>query len=145
MSGYALSQLEQLVTQALLIIGLVTVIVLPWLIKARDRTRIHETLSKALERGVAPPPELLKAITENSRTAAPARPLPEKDLRTGVIWLSVAAGLGLLALGIVLGHDPKHLHLPIRQPLASLAIAAFPGAIGLGYLILWLIGRRETP
>jgi Mg2+/citrate symporter len=142
-SYYALSQLRDLIVQSLLIIGLVTVIVTPWILKARERKRIHEALSRTLDKGVIPPPELLKALTHSSQPATPMRSLPQRDLRKGIIWLSVALGSGLLALSVVLGHDPKHLDLPIREPLAALGIAALPAAIGLGYVILWLVGKKD--
>jgi Mg2+/citrate symporter len=143
-SYYALSQLRDLIVQSLLIIGLVTVIVTPWVLKARERKRIHEALSRTLDKGVIPSPELLRALTQNSQPATPARSLPQRDLRKGIIWLSIALGSGVLALSVVLGHDPKHLYLPITEPLAALGIAGLPGAIGLGYIILWFVSRKDS-
>jgi hypothetical protein len=49
-----------LLARVLGIIGLVTVILVPWLIQARERSRIHTTLSNAAERGIAYRPTFSK-------------------------------------------------------------------------------------
>ena len=145
MNYWEMSALGELIKTTLLLLGLVTVVVTYLLIKARERKRIHDALTRALDKGIAPPPEVLKALTESIRPPAPVRPLPQRDLRNGVIWLSVAIGLAVLALSLVLGHDPRHLHLPIKEPLAALGIAAFPAALGFGYIILWLVEKDKEP
>ena len=63
-------------------------------------------------------------------------PTPQRDLRTGVIWLSVAAGL--VALGVIIGFE---------HPDATywfLGFAAFPGFIGLAFVLLGLINKSKS-
>jgi hypothetical protein len=138
-------QLKGMILNGILLLSLASIVVTYLLIKARERKRVHDVLSKALDNGVTPPPDLLKAIIEYGRPRAPTRTRTQRDLRNGIVWLSVAMGLGVLAMSLVTGHDPQQLKLPIKEPLAALGIAALPAAIGVGYLLLWWLGKDKTP
>jgi uncharacterized membrane protein len=65
--------------------------------------------------------------------------LPQRDLRAGIIWFSIAVGLGILSLCITL-----YVVTPVRSPLFALGVAALPGAVGLGYFVLWYTGGRQA-
>jgi hypothetical protein len=63
-------------------------------------------------------------------------PSPQRDLRTGIIWVGIA--LGLVALGLIVGFE---------EPDASywfLGLAAFPGFIGLAFVALGLLNKGKS-
>lgn len=93
----------------------------------RSRTEMQQTVRLALERGTELSPELINRIGE-------PEPSKNKDLRLGLIWLSLAAGLALCGVAVP---DPSGYALR-----GCLAGAAFPFAIGVAYLIMWRYGTR---
>ncbi|MFQ5548763.1 MAG: DUF6249 domain-containing protein [Woeseia sp.] len=93
----------------------------------RSRTEMQQTVRLALERGTELSPELINRIGE-------PEPSKNKDLRLGLIWLSLAAGLALCGVAVP---DPSGYALR-----GCLAGAAFPFAIGVAYLIMWRYGAR---
>lgn len=129
---------------------LAAVIIVPQVLRSNDRRRMYDTLRTAYERGQPVPPELLDAMTRRGRVeddlaqayATRTRPAADRDLRRGVILLSV--GLGLVLVGVAfyaglydVGGAP--------QTFASFAAAgAVPGCIGLAFLGLWWFGRNRT-
>lgn len=119
-----------------LILGLTTVIVVPWIIKARARMKIHETLRYFADKGQALPDDVLAALAE------PPRPLPagERDLRAGIIWLSLAVGIAGVVSTVISVNDPEDVSW-VMVP----GLAAFPAAIGLGYVFLWILNRKKQP
>ena len=135
---------DLIVLNALLIMSVVTVVILRLCLQYRERKRIQVAVINAAEKGLVLSPEVLKVLSDGVRTSPPPLPLPRLDLRKGIVWLSFAAGLALFAFTLVVGHDPEHLYLPIKDPIAALGIAALPAAIGIGYIILWLTGRKQS-
>ena len=61
---------------------------------------------------------------------------PQRDLRTGIIWLGV--GIGFAALGAALSFEEPDSLLPL------LGVAAFPVFIGLAFVILSVINKRKA-
>jgi len=92
----------------------------------RNRTMRHETIRLALEKGVAPPHELLeepqKAIDET------------RDLRRGL----TLSGLGL-GLALCLYFIPNQ-----GNPTAPWSLGFVPLLVGLGYLATWFVRGRPT-
>ena len=82
----------------------------------KTRTEMQMTFRSALERGQELTPEVI------DRLGAP-KPPKNKDLRLGVIWLAIAAGLVMCGFFVP---DPSDHALR-----GCLAAAAFPGAIGV--------------
>ena len=108
---------------------LVAIILGPRILRSRERLRMHETLRLAIEKGHPVPPEMMQALQ-----ADVPKPLPQRDLRRGVILLCIAAAIAVFSLAA--GQYES-------EGYGFAAIAAFPGFIGLGYLAFWLASRRK--
>ena len=108
------------------------IVLVPGYLRMREKERLHETLRLAYEKGQPVPPEMIEALQTEKPHAA-----PDRDLRRGIILLSVAAAL--VFLGAMLGMH-EHAHHASWPLVGS---AAFPGFIGLGYLAFWALSRRR--
>jgi hypothetical protein len=98
--------------------------------KNRERQRLHDTLRLMVEKGQPVSGELLETLNSS-------RPrTPPNDMRRGV-WL-IAIALALAAAGLVGGLTGDG---DVVGPL--LGIAAFPGFIGAGLVVLALINRDK--
>ena len=96
----------------------------------KARSDLQQTVRSALERGVELSPELI------DRLGAP-KPPKHKDLRLGVIWMSLAMTLVLIAIANP-GSDPDAFR-------GIMSGAALPFCVGGAYLLLWyFIGRKEN-
>lgn len=108
------------------------IVVLPSYFKSQERQRMAEALKASIDKGEPLPPEVVTAISSGVK----APPSPTRDLRTGIIWIGVAVGLA--AFGLALGLE----HPDATYPL--LACAAFPGFIGLAFVVLGLINKDKV-
>lgn len=102
----------------------VAIVVVPAWLKSRERREMQATLRTAIEKGQPLPPEIIDAMTKTVKVA----PTALSDIRAGIIWLAVGAGLA--ALGFMIGYDEADAFHPI------LGIAAIPAIIGLAYILL---------
>ena len=113
-------------------IAMVAAIVLvPRYLKSRERIQLQQTLQSAIQAGQPLPPEVVEAITADRKPP----PSPQRDVRTGVIWLAVAVAMG--AFGVAAGMDDPDAGYWL------LGMAAFPGFIGIAFIVLGLIGRKK--
>ncbi|MCR5875847.1 DUF6249 domain-containing protein [Phenylobacterium sp. J426] len=111
------------------------IVIAPRYFRSQERQKMAETLRAAIERGQPLPQEMVDAMSTNVRSPA-LPPSPQRDLRTGIVWIAVA--LGLVALGLIVGFE---------EPDAAywfLGFAAFPGFIGLAFVILGLINKPKS-
>lgn len=107
-----------------------TVALIFWLVvsfRHRGRADRQQTIRLALEKGANLTPELMKSLSE-------PEPPKNKDLRSGLIWMSLAVGLALCGLAVP---DPSGYALR-----GCLSGAAFPFSIGVAYLVMWRYGVR---
>jgi hypothetical protein len=100
--------------------------------KSRERQRLHDTLRLMVENGQPVSGELLDSLN----TGGKPRKTPN-DLRRGVILTSI--GVGLAACGLVAGLTGDG---DAVGPF--LGLGAFPGFIGLGFVILALVSREKV-
>jgi hypothetical protein len=111
------------------------IVVLPGYFRSQERQRFADAMRLAIEKGQPLPPEVIDAMTgEVRRGRGPSS--PDRDLRTGVIWLAVA--LGIAALGLMLGMEEPDATYPI------MAMAALPGFIGLAFIVLGVINKPKV-
>jgi hypothetical protein len=85
----------------------------------RGRNDVQETIRAALDKGQELSPELIDRLGH-------PKPAKDKDLRLGVIWMSIAAGLVLIGFAVP---EPEALR-------GLLAGAALPFSVGVAYLVL---------
>jgi hypothetical protein len=111
------------------------IVIAPRYFRSLERQKMAEMMRAAIEHGQPLPQEVVDAMSTNVRS--PALPAsPQRDMRTGVIWLAVA--LGLVALGLIVGfEDPDATYW-------FLGFAAFPGFIGLAFITLGLINKPKS-
>ena len=83
---------------------------------------VQQTVRMAMENGMQLSPELIEQM------GASNKPHPLKDVRRGIVWIAVAAGMALFGYCVP---DPSN-----HAFFAILAIAALPLAIGLAYLAM---------
>ncbi len=103
---------------------IIAIIVVPAWLKSRERREMQATLRTAIEKGQPLPTEIIEAMTKSVKVPATAL----SDMRTGVIW--VAVGLGVGVLGFMIGYQEAEAFHPI------LGFAAIPVIIGLAYVVL---------
>ena len=108
------------------------IVLLPRYFKTQERQKLQDTLRMAYEKGQDMPPELIASMIEEGKPPAS----PQRDMRTGIIWLGVA--IGLAAFGFAVGYTEPDATFPI------MGIAAFPGFIGLAFIVLGLIGKKPS-
>lgn len=105
----------------------VTVVFSLWFyFRYKARMATQETFRLALEKGSELSPEFIKQLAE-------PEPGKDKDLRRGLVWIALGVAMLLLAFGV-------------NQPDAigpMMGSAAFPGLIGVAYLIMWRFGSRK--
>ena len=117
-----------------LFLMIAVVVIAPRYFRSREREALQATLRAAIEKGQALPPEVIDAISRD------ARPIPSaaRDLRTGIIWLGVA--IGLVGFAYAIGYadtDASDAFWPL------IGCAAFPGFIGLAFLLMAAINRGK--
>ena len=115
-----------------LFIMIAAIVIMPSYFKSQERQRMAEALKASIDKGEPLPPEVVTAISGSMKPP----PSPARDLRTGIIWIGVAVGLA--AFGIALGFEEPDATYPL------LACAAFPGFIGLAFVVLGLINRNKA-
>lgn len=109
------------------------IVLVPSWFKSRDRRDMQETVRHALDKGQALPAELVEAIAKAARGRVATA---HTDLRTGVIWLAVAAGIA--TFGWAVGFEEHEMVGPM------FGIAAIPGFIGLAFVILSFFNKTKA-
>ena len=78
----------------------------------------------------------LDGALTGARTMPGLPPSPQRDLRTGIIWLGV--GIGFAALGLVVSfEEPDALFM-------CLGLATFPTFIGLAFIALGFLNKSKS-
>lgn len=106
--------------------GLTIVFCMLFWFRFRARSEMQQTIRMALDKGHELTPEIIDRLGHPKAGKF-------KDLRLGVIWLSIAAGLVLIGFAVP---EPDALR-------GLLAGAALPFAIGVAYLVLYRFTRVE--
>ena len=99
--------------------------IIVWLVsyfRFRAKSETQQTIRMALEKGNELSPEFIEQLGD-------PEPTQNKDMRRGLIWLGLAAGLALCGWA-----TPDPSGYALRGCLAG---AAFPFAIGTAYMIMW--------
>jgi hypothetical protein len=107
------------------------IVIVPRYFRSIERQKMAETLKVAIERGQPLPSEVVDAMSSNVKTP----PTPQRDLRTGIIWLGVGVGLG--AMGWALSFEDPDATLPL------VGIACFPAFIGLAFIVMSFLNRKH--
>ena len=108
--------------------------IVPRYFKSIERQKMADTLRVAIEKGQPLPSEVIDAMSSNVRTPG-LPPSPQRDLRTGIIWLGV--GIGFAAFGLSVSFEwPDGLY-------PMLGLAAFPAFIGLAFVALGLLNKTK--
>ena len=116
----------------LIIFGSITaMVVAPMYFRSQERQRMLEMMRVAIEKGEPMPENVTEAISRSARI----RPAlsPQRDLRTGIIWLGV--GVGLAAMGLALNFDDPDATMPM------IGIACFPAFIGIAFIVMYFLHR----
>lgn len=129
-----------------LVIG--AIVIVPQILRSRDRQRVLDTMRAAYERGQEPAPELIAAVSRSGRPAEDFAALDQvvtrstdRDLRRGVGWTAV--GVGLLLIGGI-GYATQYEYGGSVEWMNSFAaLAAIPLCVGLAFLALWRFSRPK--
>lgn len=105
-------------------IMVIAIVLVPAWLKSRERREMQATLRTAIEKGQPLPTEIIDAMTKSVKVPATAL----SDLRTGIIWLAVGAGVA--AFGFMVGFEEAEAFHPM------LGLASIPAIIGVAYIVL---------
>lgn len=119
---------EEIVPVVMFLSVAVVLIALFWF-RARARDAMQQTIRMALDKGHELTPEVIDRLGHPKAGKY-------KDLRLGIIWLAIALGLALTALAVG-SFAAEALH-------GTLASAALPFAIGIGYLLIYILTGKDA-
>ena len=117
-------------------IMVIAIVVVPAILKSRERKEMQATLRTAIEKGQPLPPEVIEALSKENIKAPPTA---ARDMRLGVILVAVSIGIGLFAyaFNFVDGFEEAKAVAPI------MGIAAIPGMIGLAFIVLSFFNKNK--
>lgn len=124
--------MEGLFIPIALFAALTVIISLFYWFRFRSRQEMQQTIRAAIEKGQQLSPELIETLGQDSRQQKVVS--KDKDLRYALIWLAIAASFVLFGVAM------RSIEEEVLA--AMLAIAAFPGMIGVAYLIMWRFTER---
>jgi hypothetical protein len=111
---------------------IIAIVVIPAWLKSRERREMQATLRSAIDKGQTLPPEVVDLLSrENIKAPATAT----RDLRTGVILLSVSIGIAIM--GYMINFEAGDAFYPM------IGISAIPGMIGLAFVILSFFNKNK--
>jgi len=118
-------------------IMIIAIVVVPAILKSRERRDMQATLRTAIEKGQPMPPEVIEALSKDNIKPAPSA---SRDLRLGVILLAVSIGIGLFgyAVGFIGDVEEAKAVYPI------LGIASIPGMVGLAFIVLSFFNKNKN-
>lgn len=119
---------EEIVPVVMFVSLAVVMIALFWF-RARGRDAMQQTIRMALDKGHELTPEIIDRLGQPKASKY-------KDLRLGIIWLAISLGLALTALAVG-SFAAEALH-------GTMASAALPFAIGVGYLVIYFLTGKEA-
>ena len=103
------------------------IVMIVWLyLKHRGRVETQHTFRLALDKGTELSPEFMKQLGEPEVDK-------DRDMRRGLIWLSLSVGLVLIGFAVP---EPDALR-------GLLAGAALPFCIGCAYMIMYRYGAKK--
>lgn len=108
------------------------IVITPRALRSVERQKMTDVLRAAIEKGQTLPPEVIDAMSSDVKARPPS---PNRDLRTGLVWMGIA--VGFISLGLGLSVEEPDAFYPM------LGCAAFPGFIGLAFLIMALVARER--
>ena len=117
-------------------IMVVAIVVVPAILKSKERKEMQATLRAAIDKGQPLPPEVIEALSkDNLKPPATA----SRDLRVGVILVAVSIGIALFgsAFGFIDDNDARDFISPI------VGIASIPGMIGLAFIVLSFFNKNK--
>ncbi len=118
---------EEIVPVVMFVSLAVVMIALFWF-RWRARDGMQQTIRLALDKGHELTPEVIDRLGHPKASKY-------KDLRLGIIWVAIAVGLALIAVAVP---DPSGHALR-----GTMAGAGLPLAIGLGYLLIHFLTRKD--
>jgi hypothetical protein len=108
------------------------IVIVPRYYKSLERQKMADTVRAAIERGQPLPPEMIEAMTIETRP----RPSPQRDLRMGLVWIGLAVGLVAMGVALGFGGEPDATY-----PL--IGVACLPGFIGAAFVVMYLLGKSR--
>jgi hypothetical protein len=127
--------MEAIVILMIIFGSIASLFLVPRYFKSVERQKMADTLRIAIEKGQPLPNEVIDAMSSNVRTPG-LPPSPQRDLRTGIIWLGV--GIGIAAFGTAISFEEADALYPM------LGFAAFPVFIGLAFIALSLLNKTKA-
>ncbi len=119
-------------TAVVLIFGSIPACIIAYFFfKNRARTQMQQTLRAAIERGQTLSPDMVDTIARDIRPV----PTPMRDIRVGIVWLGIAAGLVAVAYVAAYGDAP-------RAFWPFIGLSCIPGFVGVAYLVNALLNRQ---
>ena len=109
-------------------IGLTVIISLFFWFRFRARKEMQQTIRTAIDKGQELTPDLVESLGTSQKRSK------HQDLRNGMIWLAVGAGIALF--GVAMGQIEQEV-MPIMA-----GISALPFMIGIAYVIMWRVTER---
>jgi membrane associated rhomboid family serine protease len=112
---------------------IVAVVLIPRILKNRERKQIQDTIRAAIDKGQPLPPEVLDVMTRDVRSAPSSR---QRDVRLGILWLAIGIGLGVIGW-MFTGFDTS-------EPGPFIGFFAIPGVIGIAFIVLSFFNKSKA-
>lgn len=110
---------------AFTVLGGPLVLVAFWLwLRARHRSDLVQLANQAMDKGQTLDPELVESLKTT------AKPDPERDMRRGIIYFSLALSVCVFAFTV--------------EEEVMFALASFPGFIGIAYMLFARRGANTS-